>query len=66
MLQWLCAVRAQGEGVAAHLNYFSHTLGVSYTFRFTLYHHDNWLLWLLSCDVTSQLAFWTVPKVIEL
>jgi len=40
MLQWLCVVTAEGEGVAAHLNYVSHTLGVSCTFCFTLYHHD--------------------------
>ena len=67
MLQRLCVVRSQGEGAAAHLNYVSHTFGVSYTLVcFTFYHHDYWLPWLLCYDVTSQLACLTVPMVTEL
>jgi len=67
MLQWLCAVRTESEGVAARLNYVSHTLDVSYTLVcFTLYLHDYWLPWLLCCHVTSQLACWTVPNVTKL
>jgi hypothetical protein len=67
MLQWMCAVRSESEGVAAHLNYVSHTLDVSYSLVcFTLYLHDYWSPRLLCCHVTSQPACWTVPIVNKL